>query len=81
MGKGSSQRPIRDKEVFEDNWDNIFKKEGINLTEEELANVLIIEDIVTHHHKKKRSDDVSPHLQEYELNKSTGELQKVDNGD
>ena len=81
MGKGSSQRPIRDKEVFEDNWDNIFKKEGINLTEEELANVLIIEDIVTHHHKKKRSDDVSPHLQEYELNSSTGELQKVDNGD
>jgi len=81
MGKGSSQRPIRDKEVFEDNWDNIFKKEGINLTEEELANVLIIEDIVTHHHKKKRSDDVSPHLHEYELNKSTGELQKVDNGD
>jgi hypothetical protein len=81
MGKGSSQRPIRDKEVFEDNWDKIFKKESINLTEKELANVLIIEDIVTHHHKKKRSDDVSPHLQEYELNKSTGELQKVDNGD
>ena len=81
MGKGSSARPIRDKEIFEYNWDNIFKKEGINLTEEELANVLIIEDIVTHHHKKKRSDDVSPHLHEYELNKSTGELQKVDNGD
>ena len=31
--------------------------------------------------KEKNSDDVSPHLQEYELNKSTGELQKVDNGD
>ena len=76
MGKGSSQRPIKDKEVFEDNWDKIFKKEGINLTEEELANVLIVEDIVTHYHKKKRSDDVSPHLHEYELNKSTGELQK-----
>lgn len=26
--------------------------------------------------KKKRSDDVSPHLHEYELNKSTGEVQK-----
>ena len=72
---------LKGKEVFEDNWDKIFKKEGINLTEEELANVLIIEDIVTHHHKKKRSDDVSPHLQEYELNSSTGELRKVDNGD
>lgn len=56
MSKGSSQRPIRDKEIFEYNWDKIFSK-------------------------KKRSDDVSPHLQEYELNKSTGELQKVDNGD
>jgi hypothetical protein len=30
---------------------------------------------------KKRSDDVSPHLHEYELNKSTGEVQKVDHGD
>jgi hypothetical protein len=28
--------------------------------------------------KKKKSDDVSPHLHEYELNKSTGEIQKVD---
>lgn len=26
--------------------------------------------------KKKNSDDVSPHLHEYELNKSTGEVQK-----
>jgi hypothetical protein len=31
--------------------------------------------------KKKRSDDVSPHLHEYELNKSTGAVQKVDHGD
>jgi hypothetical protein len=30
---------------------------------------------------KKRSDDVSPHLHEYELNKSTGAVQKVDHGD
>jgi len=30
--------------------------------------------------KKKASDDVSPHLHEYELNKSTGEVQKVDHG-
>ena len=28
--------------------------------------------------KKKPSDDVSPHLYEYELNKSTGIVQKVD---
>ena len=65
-----------DREVFEDNWDKIFKKEGITLTEEELANVLIIEDIITHHRKKKNSDDVSPHAYEYELNKSTGDVEK-----
>ena len=55
----------------EENWDRIFKKEGITLTEEELANVEIIADIVIHHHDKKK-------LAEYELNKSTGEVQKVD---
>ena len=43
-------------DMFEENFDKIFKK-------------------------KKPSDDVSPHLNEYELNKSTGEVQKVDHGD
>jgi hypothetical protein len=55
MGKGSSQRPIKDKEVFENNWDKIFKR-------------------------KENSPDVSPHAYEYELNKSTGELQKINDG-
>ena len=27
--------------------------------------------------KKKKSDDTSPHLIEYELNKSTGELERL----
>lgn len=27
--------------------------------------------------KKKKSDDVSPHLVEYQLNKSTGELERL----
>jgi hypothetical protein len=76
MGKGSAPRPFTDREVFEDNWDKIFKKEGITLTEEELANVLIIEDIVKHHRKKQNSPDVSPHAYEYELNKSTGDVEK-----
>lgn len=31
--------------------------------------------------KKKKSDDVSPHLHEYQLNKSTGEVEKVEDGD
>ena len=51
MGKGSSQRPIKDKEVFENNWDKIFKR-------------------------KENSPDVSPHAYEYELNKSTGDVEK-----
>ena len=76
MGKGSAPRPFTDREIFESNWDKIFKKEGITLTEEELANVLIIEDIVKHHRKKQNSDDVSPHAYEYELNKSTGNVEK-----
>ena len=53
----------------EDNWDKIFKKQGIKLTEEELANVEIIADIVQHHHDKKQ-------LAEYELDKSTGDVVK-----
>jgi hypothetical protein len=70
----------------EDNWDRIFKKQGITLTEEELADVEIIADIVQHHHDKKNT---MPHekmvekmlenpvvLAEYELNKSTGSVEK-----
>ena len=77
MGKGSASRPYSvNADTFESNWDKILKKEGINLTEEELANVLIIEDIITHHRKKKNSDDVSPHAYEYELNKFTGDIEK-----
>lgn len=53
----------------EENWDRIFKKQGITLTEEELANVEIIADIVQHHHDKKLD-------YEYELNKSTGSVEK-----
>ena len=30
--------------------------------------------------KKKKSDDTSPHLVEYELNKSTGELERLYEG-
>jgi hypothetical protein len=51
MGKGSAPRPFTDREVFESNFDKIFKS-------------------------KKNSDDVSPHAYEYELNKSTGNVEK-----
>jgi hypothetical protein len=54
MGKGSSARPFTDREVFESNFDKIFRS-------------------------KKPSDDVSPHAYEYEyeLNKSTGNVEKT----
>jgi hypothetical protein len=52
MGKGSAPRPFTDREIFESNFDKIFKS-------------------------KKNSDDVSPHTYEYELNKSTGEVEKT----
>jgi len=53
MGKGSTARPFTDREVFESNFDKIFRS-------------------------KKPSDDVSPHIleYEYELNKSTGDVEK-----
>jgi hypothetical protein len=71
----------------EDNWDRIFKKQGITLTEEELANVEIIADIVQHHHDKKLkyelddgqlTDEEYAKIREYEyeLNKSTGSVEK-----
>ena len=55
MGKGSAPRPFTDREVFESNFDKIFRS-------------------------KKKSDDTSPHLIEYELNKSTGELERLYEG-
>ena len=57
MGKGSAPRPFTDREVFESNFDKIFRS-------------------------KKPSDDVSPHTleYEYELNKSTGELERLYEG-
>jgi hypothetical protein len=51
MGKGSAPRPFTDREVFDSNFDKIFRS-------------------------KKNSDDVSPHAYEYELNKSTGDVEK-----
>jgi hypothetical protein len=51
MGKGSAPRPFTDREVFDSNFDKIFRS-------------------------KKNSDDVSPHTYEYELTKSTGDVEK-----
>jgi hypothetical protein len=76
----------------EDNWDRIFKKQGITLTEEELADVEIIADIVQHHHNKKekfnrrnikpeiftipKEKHIHTMLPEYHLHPSTGEVEK-----
>lgn len=46
------------------------KKEPIKLTQHEYNNIETIEALIDSHNEKK--------LAEYELNKSTGEVQKVD---
>jgi hypothetical protein len=51
MSKGSTQRPLTDREIFEANFDKIFGKK-----------------------KPSPSNTIPPY--EYELNKSTGEVQK-----
>ena len=53
-------------EMFEKNFDAIFRKKPI---EEHLTESV------------KEHEEVYKKLAEYELNKSTGEVQKVDNGD
>lgn len=74
MGKGSVPRPFTDRAVFEDNFDKIF---GKRIKEQKLNN----DDMLP----KYELDDGQltdeqyaniKELAEYELNKSTGEVQK-----
>lgn len=74
MGKGSTPRPFTDRAVFEDNFDKIFSK---RINEQKLNN----DDMLP----KYELDDGQltdeqyakiKELAEYELNKSTGEVQK-----
>ena len=90
MGKGSAPRPFTDRAVFEDNFDKIFGKKDKTqdpITKPFPHNILKQSRIDTIGsngndglHYDKAWDEMKPVgkeiLPEYELNKSTGEVQK-----
>jgi arsenate reductase-like glutaredoxin family protein len=59
---------------FEDNFDRIFRQ---RINDQKLNN----DDMMTHEQMVSKMLENPKVLAEYELNKSTGEVQKVDNGD
>ena len=73
MGKGSAPRPFTDRAIFEDNLDKIFgKKKTLEKS---------IEDNKELYQDLSRMDTIGQNGNdglhyEYELNKSTGEVQK-----
>ena len=75
MGKGSAPRPFTDRAVFEDNFDKIFGKKDKTqdpITKPFPHNIL----------KQSRIDTIGQNGNngdhyEYELNKSTGNVEKV----
>ena len=73
MGKGSAPRPFTDRAIFEDNFDKIFgKKKTLEKS---------IEDNKELYQDLSRMDTIGQNGNdglhyEYELNKSTGEVQK-----
>jgi len=90
LGKGSAPRPFTDRAVFEDNFDKIFGKKDKTqdpITKPFPHNILKQSRIDTIGsngndglHYDKAWDEMKPVgkeiLPEYELNKSTGEVQK-----
>jgi len=62
MSKGSTPRPFTDKEVFETNFDRIFRNEQTAFKD--------LEKSIKKHGKHYAK------LAEYELNPSTGEIEK-----
>jgi arsenate reductase-like glutaredoxin family protein len=59
---------------FEENFDRIFRQ---RINDQKLNN----DDMMTHEQMVSKMLENPKVLAEYELNKSTGEVQKVDNGD
>ena len=84
MGKGSGRRPLLiSEQEAEDNWNRIFKKNNIELTPEEECSIDTIEALIEiqKEKEKKRIDIIGQNGNdglhyEYELNKSTGEVEK-----
>jgi hypothetical protein len=62
MSKGSTPRPFTDKDIFDENFDRIFRTEQKAFTD--------LEKSIKKHGKHYAN------LAEYELNPSTGEIEK-----
>lgn len=77
MGKGSAPRPFTDRAVFEDNFDKIFGKkkqsriDTIGSNGNDGLHYELDDGQLTNEQYEKIKE-----LAEYELNKSTGEVQK-----
>jgi hypothetical protein len=73
MGKGSAPRPFTNRAIFENNWDKIFdKQKTIDPLPKETPHKIL---------KQSRIDTIGQNGNngdhyEYELNKSTGEVEK-----
>ena len=78
MGKGSAPRPFTDRSVFEDNWDKIFGKK--NKTQDPVTKPFphnILKESVSRIEQIGQNGNDGIHY-EYELDKSTGEVVKID---
>ena len=76
MGKGSAPRPFTDRSVFEDNWDKIFGKK--DKTQDPITKPFphnILKENVSRIEQIGQNGNDGLHY-EYELNKSTGEVEK-----
>mgnify|MGYP003333677965 FL=1 len=76
MGKGSAPRPFTDRAVFEDNFDKIFGKK--EKTQDPITKPFphnILKESVSRIEQIGQNGNDGIHY-EYELNKSTGEVQK-----
>ena len=76
MGKGSAPRPFTDRAVFEDNFDKIFGKK--DKTQDPITKPFphnILKESVSRIEQIGQNGNDGLHY-EYELNKSTGEVEK-----
>ena len=76
MGKGSAPRPFTDRAVFEDNFDKIFGKK--DKTQDPITKPFphnILKENVSRIEQIGQNGNDGLHY-EYELNKSTGEVEK-----
>ena len=76
MGKGSTPRPFTDRTVFEDNFDKIFRKTEDPITKPFPHNILRSDKKNVSRIEQIGQNGNNGEHYEYELNKSTGEVEK-----